>query len=172
MSLRWEVRDGEERCQFRTGNFMAERGGFEPPIRFNPYNGLANRRLQPLGHLSTLLILLDFNLVYVVDSIKSLQHISNSSENRRKTHENHTQRVSKSKAIRQERQLHALGRTPLEGRRQLRGKGVWRCRRSKSALDTATLEGISFLKCMGCGSSCLPTFEGDKFCRGKALLPG
>ena len=32
---------------------MAERGGFEPPIRFNPYNGLANRRLQPLGHLST-----------------------------------------------------------------------------------------------------------------------
>src|SRR5439155_24322783 len=31
---------------------VAERGGFEPPIRFNPYNGLANRRLQPLGHLS------------------------------------------------------------------------------------------------------------------------
>ena len=31
---------------------MAERGGFEPPIQFNPYNGLANRRLQPLGHLS------------------------------------------------------------------------------------------------------------------------
>ena len=33
---------------------MAERGGFEPPIRFYPYNGLANRRLQPLGHLSCL----------------------------------------------------------------------------------------------------------------------
>ena len=31
---------------------MAERGGFEPPIRFNPYTGLANQRLQPLGHLS------------------------------------------------------------------------------------------------------------------------
>src|SRR6266511_540691 len=31
---------------------MAERGGFEPPVRFNPYSGLANRRLQPLGHLS------------------------------------------------------------------------------------------------------------------------
>ena len=31
---------------------MAERGGFEPPVRFYPYNGLANRRLQPLGHLS------------------------------------------------------------------------------------------------------------------------
>src|SRR3954466_772099 len=23
--------------------YQAERGGFEPPIRFNPYNGLANR---------------------------------------------------------------------------------------------------------------------------------
>ena len=32
---------------------MAERGGFEPPIRFNPYNGLANRRFRPLSHLST-----------------------------------------------------------------------------------------------------------------------
>ena len=32
--------------------FVAEREGFEPPIRFNPYIGLANRRLQPLGHLS------------------------------------------------------------------------------------------------------------------------
>ena len=30
-----------------------ERAGFEPAIRANsPYNGLANRRLQPLGHLS------------------------------------------------------------------------------------------------------------------------
>src|SRR5256885_14486344 len=32
---------------------MAERGGFEPPVRFNPYNGLANRRFRPLSHLST-----------------------------------------------------------------------------------------------------------------------
>src|SRR5213594_2107183 len=31
---------------------MAERGGFEPPIGFNPYNGLANRRFRPLSHLS------------------------------------------------------------------------------------------------------------------------
>ena len=31
---------------------LAERGGFEPPIRFNPYNGLANRRFRPLSHLS------------------------------------------------------------------------------------------------------------------------
>jgi hypothetical protein len=31
---------------------MAERMGFEPMIRVSPYNGLANRRLQPLGHLS------------------------------------------------------------------------------------------------------------------------
>src|SRR5262245_22498609 len=31
---------------------LAERMGFEPMIRVSPYNGLANRRLQPLGHLS------------------------------------------------------------------------------------------------------------------------
>ena len=31
---------------------MAERRGFEPPERVKPFNGLANRRLQPLGHLS------------------------------------------------------------------------------------------------------------------------
>ena len=31
---------------------MAERMGFEPMIRVSPYNDLANRRLQPLGHLS------------------------------------------------------------------------------------------------------------------------
>jgi hypothetical protein len=31
---------------------MAERGGFEPPIGFNTYGGLANRCLKPLGHLS------------------------------------------------------------------------------------------------------------------------
>ena len=31
---------------------MAEGRGFEPLIRCYPYNGLANRRLQPLGHLS------------------------------------------------------------------------------------------------------------------------
>ena len=31
---------------------MAETGGFDPPIRCDPYNGFANRRLQPLGHVS------------------------------------------------------------------------------------------------------------------------
>lgn len=32
---------------------MAEREGFEPSIRtFEPYAGLANRCLQPLGHVS------------------------------------------------------------------------------------------------------------------------
>ena len=31
---------------------LAERGGFEPPVRFNSYNGLANRRIRPLCHLS------------------------------------------------------------------------------------------------------------------------
>ncbi len=32
--------------------FMAESGGFEPPEQVSPFNGLANRRLQPLGQLS------------------------------------------------------------------------------------------------------------------------
>ena len=31
---------------------MAERKGFEPSIDVTTYNGLANRRLQPLGHPS------------------------------------------------------------------------------------------------------------------------
>lgn len=31
---------------------LAERGGFEPPIGCYTYNGLANRPLRPLGHLS------------------------------------------------------------------------------------------------------------------------
>jgi len=31
---------------------MAESGGFEPPVQVSLYNGLANRRLQPLGQLS------------------------------------------------------------------------------------------------------------------------
>ena len=33
----------------------AERGGFEPPVRFDPYDGLANRSFRPLRHLSLLL---------------------------------------------------------------------------------------------------------------------
>ena len=32
---------------------LAEGMGFEPTIRLSSYNGLANRRLQPLGHPST-----------------------------------------------------------------------------------------------------------------------
>ena len=31
---------------------LAESGGFEPPVELSSYNGLANRRLQPLGQLS------------------------------------------------------------------------------------------------------------------------
>ena len=44
----------QKHCKHWMEIILAERGGFEPPIRFNPYNGLANRRLQPLGHLSIL----------------------------------------------------------------------------------------------------------------------
>ena len=31
---------------------MAERGGFEPPVRCYSYDGLANRYFRPLSHLS------------------------------------------------------------------------------------------------------------------------
>jgi hypothetical protein len=31
---------------------LAERGGFEPPVPFYRYNGLANRPFRPLRHLS------------------------------------------------------------------------------------------------------------------------
>ncbi len=38
---------------FVESSVASEREGFEPSIRvYTPYNGLANRRLQPLGHLS------------------------------------------------------------------------------------------------------------------------
>jgi hypothetical protein len=38
---------------FNEINEVAEGMGFEPTIGCYPYNGLANRRLQPLGHPST-----------------------------------------------------------------------------------------------------------------------
>ena len=31
---------------------MAERAGFEPAVRFETYDGLANRSFRPLRHLS------------------------------------------------------------------------------------------------------------------------
>ncbi len=38
---------------------MAEREGFEPSVRAKyPYDGLANRCLQPLGHLSKIATIL------------------------------------------------------------------------------------------------------------------
>src|SRR3954466_15598039 len=34
------------------GSFDAERAGFEPAVRFNPYAALAKRCFRPLSHLS------------------------------------------------------------------------------------------------------------------------
>ena len=46
---------------------MAEREGFEPSIQaLVPYSGLANRRLQPLGHLS-----ITYLQVYVVSDSRT-----------------------------------------------------------------------------------------------------
>ena len=55
MGIRWFFglsiqREKSEDC-------LAENGGFEPPIELSPYNGLANRRLQPLGQLSASVLL-------------------------------------------------------------------------------------------------------------------
>ena len=45
---------------------MAEREGFEPSIRDKPYNALAGRPLQPLGHLSILLLYIkNFNFYLI-----------------------------------------------------------------------------------------------------------
>ena len=43
-------RNGEESRNLSVK--MAERGGFEPPVEFDPYDGLANRSFRPLRHLS------------------------------------------------------------------------------------------------------------------------
>ena len=44
--------EGLGRVLSATDGSGAERGGFEPPIGFDTYNGLANRRFRPLSHLS------------------------------------------------------------------------------------------------------------------------
>jgi hypothetical protein len=41
----------------------------------------------------------------------------------------------------------------------------------KSALDIAALEEISFLKCMGCGSSRSPAIKDDNACDGNSHFP-
>jgi hypothetical protein len=50
---------------------MAERKGFEPLKGFDSFNGLANRRLQPLGHLSGLKKKIDQNTVEQQSAINS-----------------------------------------------------------------------------------------------------
>jgi hypothetical protein len=37
---------------YQSDKGMAETTGFEPVVVFNDYNGLANRRFQPLSHVS------------------------------------------------------------------------------------------------------------------------
>jgi integrase len=44
--------EGVGRLLSATDGSRTERGGFEPPIQFDPYSGLANRRFRPLSHLS------------------------------------------------------------------------------------------------------------------------
>ncbi|MDB5349209.1 MAG: xerC 3 [Planctomycetota bacterium] len=46
------VLEGFGRVLSATDGSRTERGGFEPPNRLSPVNGLANRRFRPLSHLS------------------------------------------------------------------------------------------------------------------------
>ena len=49
---------------------MAVRQGFEPWVgALRPYNGLANRRLQPLGHLTVIEFANDFSDLPLADPI-------------------------------------------------------------------------------------------------------
>jgi len=43
---------------------LAEIVGFEPTVEFNPYDGLANRCLKPLSHISVFFVNLQTNLYY------------------------------------------------------------------------------------------------------------
>ena len=65
----------------------AGREGFEPSIRFNPYNGLANRRLQPLGHLPNVglqeLTLSESMTVYSTKATQTRSRINLSASTRR-----------------------------------------------------------------------------------------
>jgi hypothetical protein len=40
--------------RYAPNSFGAERGGFEPPVQFDPYDSLANCSFRPLRHLSVL----------------------------------------------------------------------------------------------------------------------
>ena len=51
--LRLEIPGTDRPPAFRrTVCVVAERGGFEPPVQFNPYGSLANYWFKPLTHLS------------------------------------------------------------------------------------------------------------------------
>ena len=50
---------------------MAERGGFEPPVEFDPYDGLANRSFRPLRHLSASVQKMFYTILRFPEKIKA-----------------------------------------------------------------------------------------------------
>ena len=50
----WSVGTTKEQAPryYARGSIGTDRAGFEPAVELAPYAGLANRYLQPLGHLS------------------------------------------------------------------------------------------------------------------------
>jgi hypothetical protein len=54
--------EGREKAPLQAEEALVktERAGFEPAVRFNPYDGLANRSFRPLRHLSLWLTIAHF----------------------------------------------------------------------------------------------------------------
>ncbi len=57
---------------------ITERGGFEPPMEFNPHNSLAGSRFQPLSHLSKVTVLYHSRLILFVNIKINLTRGNNS----------------------------------------------------------------------------------------------
>ena len=54
---------------------VAEREGFEPSVEVSPYDGLANRCLRPLGHLSSILFSPGYRYGYTFTSLAVVKSI-------------------------------------------------------------------------------------------------
>ena len=79
-SLRFRLRQSNNILRFqekikanpeKKSKKMAERGGFEPPVEFDPYDGLANRSFRPLRHLSASVRDMSYTILRFPDKIKA-----------------------------------------------------------------------------------------------------
>ncbi len=79
-SLRFRLRQSNNILRFqekikakpeKKSKKMAERGGFEPPVEFDPYDGLANRSFRPLRHLSASVQKMFYTILRFPEKIKA-----------------------------------------------------------------------------------------------------